>query len=415
MERTDVVVIGAGQAGLAMSYCLGARGIDHVVLERGRVAERWRSERWDSLRLLTPNWQSRLPGFSYRGDDPDGFMRSAELVSYLERYARSFSAPVRDETAVRSVEREGARFVVRTDGGTIAARSVVIATGACDVPSIPSMAARLSPSLDQIVPARYRRPDQLRDGGVLVVGASATGVQIAHEVHRSGRPVTLAVGRHTRLPRRYRGRDIFDWLERTGALAESADEVYDLEASRRQPSLQLVGRPDHRSIDLGVLQAEGVRLVGRGLDADGTRVRLADDLPYTVAASERKLRRLLERIDHYVMVAGLGADVADPEPLAPIAPAPAPDALDLEAAGIRTVVWATGFRREYPWLKVRVLDSRGELRHRGGVTPVPGLYAIGLPFMRRRSSTFIDGVGADAEALASEIASRLSTLCHAAA
>lgn len=415
MKRTDVVVIGAGQAGLAMSYCLGARGVDHVVLERGRVAERWRSERWDSLRLLTPNWQSRLPGFSYRGDDPDGFMRSAELVSYLERYARSFSAPVREETTVRSVERHGARFVLRTDGGALVAGSVVIATGACDVPAVPAMAAHLSPDIDQIVPGRYRRPDQLREGGVLVVGASATGVQLAHELHRSGRPVTLAVGRHTRLPRRYRGRDIFYWLERVGVLAETADEVYDLEASRRQPSLQLVGRPDHRSVDLGVLQAEGVRLVGRGLDTSGARVRFADDLPYSVAASDRKLRRLLARIDHYVMVAGLGAEVGEPEPLSSIAPAAAPAALDLRAEGIRTVVWATGFRREYPWLKVRALDSRGELRHRGGVTPVPGLYAIGLPFMRRRCSTFIDGVGADAEALAAEITSRLSALCRAAA
>jgi putative flavoprotein involved in K+ transport len=408
MRRTEAVVIGGGQAGLAMSRCLTQSGIDHVLLERGRVAERWRSERWDSLRLLTPNWQSRLPGFRYQGPDPDGYMRMPEVAGFLERYARSFAAPVEDGTTVLAVEAGGAGYRVTTDRGDWETRSVVIATGQCDTPVVPGIARQLPDDVVQVVPTRYRNPRELPEGGVLVVGASATGVQLADEIHASGRPVTLAVSRHTRLPRVYRGRDILWWLDAMGVFDEKADDVFDIETSRQQPSLQLVGRPDRATLDLPALEGRGVRLVGRAMGAEGDRAFFADDLVAHTAAADARLARLLQRIDIFAARSGLGAELGAPEPFQPFLwPAAAPTEIDLRAEGIRSVVWATGFRRLYPWLQVPVLDARGEIRHEGGVTPSPGLYVIGLYFLRRRKSSFIDGVGDDAIELTAHLATYL--------
>jgi putative flavoprotein involved in K+ transport len=406
MRRTDVVVVGGGQAGLAASRHLVERGVDHVVLERGRVGERWRSERWDSLRLLTPRWQARLPGWSYEGPDADGFMTRTEVIGYLEDYARSFSAPVESGVSVTSVEQRGGGFNVSTDHGDWAASAVIVATGHCDRPAVPAFASSLSPDVVQVVPARYRKPDGLPQGGVLVVGASATGIQLAAEIHRSGRPVTLAVGRHVRLPRRYRGRDVMSWLDAAGVVDDAAADLPDLEAARRQPSLQLVGSPEGRSLDLGVLGEMGVRLVGRAVGAAGDRVLLADDLAESVAAADARLARLLRRIDAHVARAGVAAP--PPDPIRPILARSTAAALDLRREDIRAVVWATGYRRSYPWLRVPVLDARGEIRHEGGVTPVPGLYVLGLQFLRRRKSSWIDGVGDDAGELVEHLAGHLS-------
>jgi len=412
MRRIDAAIIGGGQAGLAISRCLSDRAVDHVVIERGRVAERWRSERWNSLRLLTPNWQSRLPGYRYEGPDPHGFMTMAEVIEYLQRYAASFGAPVVTDADVLSVDSAGARYRIETTNGAWLARHVVIATGYSDLPSVPRMAARIDRRIVQVTPSRYRRPEDLPDGGVLVVGASATGVQLADEIHASGRPVTLAVGRHMRLPRRYRGRDILWWLDRMGIFSETVDQVYDVEISRSQPSFQLVGREDHASLDLSILSAQGVRMVGRALGADGVRVWCDDDFAASTASSDAKLALLLRRVDRFVDCNGLADEVGGPEPFVPCWPAAlaqTPGVLDLRAEGIRTIVWATGFRRAYPWLRVPVLDARGEIQHVGGVTPAPGLYVLGFHFQRRRNSAFIDGVGADAAEMAARIALQLDS------
>ena len=412
MKQTDVVIIGGGQAGLAMSRSLSDLAIDHVVVERGRVAERWRSERWDSLRLLSPKWQTRLPGFRYDGRDPDGFMTMPEMISFLERYAGSFAAPIQQETTVLAVRRRGDEYRVQTDQGPWQTPNVVIATGHCDTPFVPAMANGLSRAVHQIVPSEYRNPDELPPGEVIVVGASASGIQLALEVHRSGRPVTLAVGRHTRVPRRYRGRDISWWLEHTGIWGERAEDAFDIGSAREQPSLQLVGSPDHRTIDLGVLQNEGVRLVGRAEAEDRARLYLRDDLPRTIGAAERKLDRVIARIDAFIAATGGEASAPDRRPSIEVRSSPT--AIDLRASGVRTIVWATGYRRRYPWLAVPVLDAKGELVHRGGVTPSAGLYALGLNFLRRRKSSFIDGVGDDARALAHHIASRFANSSMAA-
>ena len=406
MNRTDTLVIGGGQAGLAVSRCLTDRGLDHVVLERARLGERWRSERWDSLRLLTPNWQTRLPGWSYRGSDPDGFMTRDEVVEFLEAYARSFAAPLLTGVAVTAVDREGEGFRVECDHATWRAKSVVVASGSCDRPYVPGCATKLSRELVQLTPSVYRNPAGLAPGGVLVVGASATGLQLADEIQRSGRQVTLAVGRHTRVPRRYRGRDIQWWLDAAGIWDETPGDVRNAQAAARAPSLQLIGSPDHRSLDLGLLQRDGVRLVGRVLDTDDEVVTLASDLSTSLSAADARLVRLRLRIDERIERSGLARSVPPAEPLCPILTPPAPGTLALMREGIRTVLWATGFRRSYPWLRVSVLDERGEIIQRHGITPVPGLYVLGMPFQRTRKSSLIDGVGADAAHVANHIALR---------
>lgn len=401
--HTNTVIIGAGHAGLAMSRCLTDRGIEHVVIERGRLGERWRTARWDSFRLLTPAWMLRLPGHGYTGPDPDAYLGAADLVAYLGGYARSFDAPVHEMTTVTQVRPHAAGYAVHTDRGEWTCSNVVIATGYHSRPRVPPVAAGMPTGLVQINPVSYRRPDLLPDGGVLVVGASSSGVQIADELAWSGRTVVLAVGGHTRLPRRYRGRDILWWLDRTGSFNRTIDEAPDVDVARREPSLQLTGA--ERPVDLGALQQRGVRLAGRLVGADAGRVHFADDLPATTAAADARLRRVLAEIDGYAGTWPSGA-VARAEPLPAVAARPGPRRLDLDRAGISTVVWTTGFRPAYPWLAVPVLDDAGCIRHSRGVTAAPGLYAIGLRFQHRRSSTFIDGARHDAEYLADHIAAR---------
>jgi putative flavoprotein involved in K+ transport len=413
VTRIHTVIVGGGQAGLAMSRCLSDHAIDHVVLERGRVGERWRSERWDSLRLLTPNWLSRLPGYEYDGPDPDGYMTMPEVVAFLDRYAAVSNAPVQESTAVTGIRRTGDRFEVASDRGAWLADNVVVATGYCDQPVIPGFAAGLSKDIAQLVPTQYRRPDQLPPGGVLVVGASASGIQLAEELAEAGRAVSLAVGRHIRLPRLYRGKDILWWLDRMGLLDARIEDVIAPDASRAQSSLQLVGRPDHHTLDLGTLQDLGVRLLGRASAADGAGMSFDDDLVGTTAASDVKLASLTLRIDEFAETSGLAASVGPAVPFVPLWPrfarSMAPTSLDLQAEGISTVIWATGFRRRYPWLQVPVLDERGDIRHRGGVTPVDGLYVLGMQFQQRRKSAFIDGAGADARELTDHILRRQNT------
>ncbi len=305
MPTTHTLVIGAGQAGLATSRCLTEAGIDHVVLERGHTAERWRSHRWDSLRLLTPNWASRLPGWSYRGPHPDGYMTAVDLAAYLTAYAGSFDAPIEEGHDVRELVGADNGFTVRTSDTSWSAHNVVMATGWCDRPRVPRFAERLDRTVTQITPSTYANPDLLPDGRVLVVGASATGVQIADELARAGRDVVLAVGRHNRVPRRYRGMDIWWWLDQIGTFARTIDDVGDPSEARHEGALQLVGREDHRDVDLPALERLGVRLTGRLTGVDGDDLTFADDLRDTTAAADERLRRLLVRIDHHIDATGL--------------------------------------------------------------------------------------------------------------
>ncbi|GAA1478702.1 NAD(P)/FAD-dependent oxidoreductase [Nocardioides aestuarii] len=393
-RTTDVVVVGGGQAGMAMSHCLTRAGIDHVVLERGGTAESWRTERWDSLRLLTPNWMTRVPGHSYEGPDPDGFMTATEVAAFISSYAASFGAPVLAGTTVASVVPVDGGYVVDTDRGRWRTRAVVIATGACSDPHVPAVAQDLPGHLVQVTPSDYRNPGQLPDRPVLVVGGSASGAQIADELARSGRAVTLATGEHVRLPRTYRGMDIHWWMDTIGMLDERYDEVEDIERARRLPSLQLVGSPELRDLDLNALTARGVTVVGRLGGIDGARALFAGSLDNVCRLADLKQRRLLDRIDEFATEHGLDAELG--EPSRPAATVVDPDRLDADLTAFGAVVWATGFRPRYPWLDRSLLAPSGRLRHDGGVLEAPGLYALGLTFQRRRKSSFLDGVGPDA-------------------
>lgn len=403
----DVVVIGAGHSGLAISHYLAARSIDHVVLERGEIANSWRRERWDSLKLLTPNWLSVLPGYGYSGNDPDGYMSMAEVIAFISGYAAATDAPVRTGTRVESVAPFAGGYRVTTDQGTWQSRAVVIATGACNLPAIPAVAAALPKKIVQFAPASYRNPRQIAPGGVLVVGASATGVQLADELQRAGHSVTIAVGEHVRMPRVYRGRDIQWCMRAAGILDQRYDEVDDIRRASRVPSPQLVGSRDRRFMDLNTLSSNGVRLVGRLAGIREGKAQFSGSLRNVCALADLKMNRMLDTIDEWADTCGHTGDL---EPAGRFEPTrvPQPPCLSLDLGEIRTVVWATGYRPDWSWLDVPVLDRKGWIRHEGGITEAPGLYVIGLPFLRRRKSSFIHGAGDDAREIVEHLAARLA-------
>jgi putative flavoprotein involved in K+ transport len=392
-----------------MSRCLADRAIDHVVLERGEIAHSWRTERWDSLRLLTPNWQSRLPGFGYRGPDPDGYRTLPEVIDFIAAYAEAIRAPVRTRTTVTSVRRTETGYLVRTDQGDWSCRTLVIASGAFNIACVPGVADRVPRSVTTLTTQQYRNPDQLAAGGVLVVGASSSGTQIANEIHRSGRPVTLSVGEHIRAPRVYRGKDLEWWMDAAGILDERYDKVDDIARARRVPSLQLAGTPDRSTLDLNALTGIGVRLVGRlaGITESG-KAQFAGSLRNMCALSDLKMNRLLNLIDEWAQANGFDGMVEPPHRLPPTEVEQAPPlALDLAGGEITTIIWATGYRPDYSWLELPVFDRKGMVRHDGGVVASQGVYLMGVPFVRRRKSTLIDGAGDDARDLSDHLASCL--------
>ena len=403
---TDVVVIGAGHAGLAASYALRGYGIDHVVLERGEIANSWRTERWDSLKLLTPNWQSRLPGFDYAGEDPDGFMSMPEVVEFIEAYAKFADAPVRTRTNVESVQRYMDGYKVVTNRGSWTTRSVVIASGACNIAGLPAVAKEVPTGIVSLTPHQYRNPAQLAPGGVLVVGASATGLQLADEIREAGHEVTIAAGEHVRMPRRYRGHDIQYWLDRTDILNETWQEIDDLTRARNLPSPQLVGSADLPILDLNHLTDNGVRLVGRLMGMSDGVAQFSGSLRNTCAMADLKMNRLLAAIDEWIDRNSVLCDA--PERFDTTRTDEDPTLmLDLESSGIRTIVWATGFRPDYSWLDVPVLDRKGRLRHEGGIVDAPGMYVLGLPMLRRRKSSFIHGIEDDVRDITAHLAKYL--------
>ena len=375
------------------------------------MANSWRRERWDSLRLLTPNWQSRLPGYRYEGADPDGFMTMAEVVGFVSGYADACAAPVRTHTNVTSVRTAPDGYSIATDSGEFRCRALVLATGACNRPSVPALRDSLPPGIQSFTPFDYRNPGQLPEGGVLVVGASATGVQLAHEIHRSGRPVTLAVGEHVRLPRTYRGRDVLWWMDASGVWNQRYDEIDDLARARRLPSPQLVGSPERITLDLNALGAAGVALVGRLSAIRDGRALFSGGLRNQFALADLKMERLLDTFDEWALTHGAGDGPAAPshrfEPTR--LPASTRIDLDLRSGEVRSIVWATGFHPDYSWLDIPVVDRKGHLIHEGGVvSDAPGLYAIGLPVLRRRKSTFIHGAEDDARDIVSHLAAHLA-------
>jgi putative flavoprotein involved in K+ transport len=400
----DVVVIGAGHCGLAMSRFLSSRSIEHVILERGEIANSWLTERWDSLHLLTPNWLSRLPGYRYSGPDADGYMSMSEVVRFIQGYAAFSRAPVIGKTMVTSVRALAEGYHVATNRGSWRTKAVVIASGPFNIPVVPAVGERLPKDIVQLTARDYRNPGQLPDGGVLVVGASATGLQLADEIHASGRPVTLAVGEHVRMPRVYRGRDIQYWMHVTGLLDERYDEVDDIRRARGVPSPQLVGGKERRTLDLNVLSARGVQLTGRLAGVRDGRAQFSGSLRNVCNLADLKMNRMLDTIDEWISASGAGERVNPVQRFEPTRVSESPCLnLDLTGGGIGTVLWATGFRPDYSWLEVPVLDRKGRIRHDGGVAEAPGMYLMGQPYLRRRKSSFIHGAEDDARDLSKHL------------
>lgn len=403
------IIIGAGHAGLSMSHQLEKLGIDHVILERGEVANSWKTERWDSLKLLTPNWQCKLPGFSYgkefQGEHPDEFMSMTELHRFIEQYAATLLAPIHCGVTVNSVHLDSLGYKVTTNSGDWYCRSLVIATGAFNTPSLPGWASQIDADIVQLTSKDYKNPNQLEQGPVLVVGGSATGLQLAEEIHNSGRPVTLAMGEHVKMPRQYRGRDIFWWMEHSQIASEFIAESNDLQRLRKLPSPQLIGNNEHSIFDLNLLQDQGVKIVGRLMNANQHQFQFTGALANICQLADLKLKRLLKRFDE------LAVDLEvteDPEyfPATLVASEPI---LSLSSKQIKTVIWATGLRPDYSWLKLPVFNHKGELKHSGGIVHSPGVYVLGLPFMRRRHSSYIHGINDDTSDLARDIQ---QFLCH---
>jgi putative flavoprotein involved in K+ transport len=346
----------------------------------------------------------------YDGPEPDAYMTSGDLVGVAERFAAASRAPVRTNTEVSSVRRADDGYVVTTGGGQIAGRTLVIASGACNQASVPRLSQAVPASVEQLTAFDYKNPAQLPDGGVLVVGASATGVQLAAELQRSGRPVTLAVGEHVRLPRMYRGRDVLWWMDAAGVWDQRHDEIDDLDRARRLPSPQLVGTAERTTLDLNALTSRGVRLVGRlSMVRDG-RALFSGGLRNVLSLADLKMERLLSTFDEWAKEHG---DDALAQPRDDLEPTRAPESsqlqLDLESGEIRAILWATGYQPDYSWLDVPVVDAKGQLRHEGGVVDSPGLYALALPVLRRRKSTFIYGIEDDAREVIAHLAEQLAT------
>ncbi len=410
-----VIVIGGGQAGLSASWHLKQRGIAHVVFEKQRIAHEWREHRWDSFCLVTPNWQCTLPGFPYQGNDPYGFMLKDEIVQYIEAFVASFEPPVLEGVAVTRVsQNDGGSYTVATSIGEYTANEVIIASGAYQVPVKPASAERLPPSMLQMHAPQYRNPAALPPGAVLIVGTGQSGCQIAEDLHLAGRKVHLCVGGAPRAPRRYRGKDAVEWLNQMGYYDIGIHEHPNKERVRSKSNHYLTGRDGGREIDLRKFASEGMELYGRLDDIRGTTITVKPDLEKNLDSADATLESIKDSIDAYIARAGIDAPT-EPRYVPVWKPAAERTELDFAAAGITTVIWCIGYKADFRWIDVPVFDGRGYPGHDRGITTVPGLYFIGLPWLYTWGSGRFSGVARDAQHIVERIASRLHSTPRATA
>ncbi|MEM7771629.1 MAG: MSMEG_0569 family flavin-dependent oxidoreductase [Cyanobacteria bacterium P01_A01_bin.37] len=401
-----VIIVGGGQAGLSISYCLQQRQIEHLIFEKHRIGESWRSKRWDSFCLVTPNWQCQLPGYTYSGDDPEGFLKKDEIVGYIEDYARSFNPPVHERVEVSRIRKNpiSDMFEVTSSMGDFTADQVVIATGGYHRPRIPAMAQRLPAEMLQLHSSEYKNPETLPDGAVLVVGTGQSGCQIAEDLHLAGRQVHLCVGSAPRSPRRYRGKDVVDWLDRMGYYDLSIDEHPQGEQVRTKTNHYVTGRGGGREIDLRHFALQGMGLYGRLKDIQGDRLSFQPNLQHNLDQADAVAESIKRTIDEFIEKQDIDAPVDSPyEPA--WQPPEEPMSLDLRAAEISTVIWSIGYDMDFSWIEMPVFDGKGYPGHDRGVTSVRGLYFLGLPWLYSWGSGRFSGIARDAQYLADYVAS----------
>lgn len=397
------IVIGGGQAGLSMSHCLKSRGIDHLVFEKHRIGHEWRTHRWDSFCLVTPNWQCQLPGFAYSGSDPHGFIGKDDIVRYIESYAASFDPPILEGVAVTALRRRaGGGYELDTTDGAYTADQVVVAIGGYHVPVIPRFAERLPAGLTQLHSCDYRNPQSLPDGAVLVVGSGQSGCQIAEDLHLAGRKVHLCLGGAPRTSRFYRGRDVVDWLHDMGYYDMPVHEHPLKERVRAKANHYVTGRDGGRDIDLRKFALEGMQLYGRLEDVQGTHLTFAADLAKNLDQADAVADSIKNTIDKFIASKGIAAPVE--ARYTPVwTPEREPTELDLAAAGISSIIWSIGYRSDYRWIEVPVFDGKGYPWHQRGVTTAEGLYFLGLPWLYTWGSGRFSGVARDALHLADRV------------
>lgn len=401
-EEHDIVVIGGGQAGLAMSAVLRQRAREHVVLERSQIGGRWRTDRWDSLRFQFPNWSLELPGYAYSGDNPNGFAHWSEIVSLIESYAASNRAPVRERTEVTSLAAGDRGFVLTVPEGTILARRVVVATGPFQRPLIPRFSRDIAQTVLQTDPTRYRRPEELPEGAVLVVGSGASGCQIADELLRAGRTVCLSVSRHRRVPRRFRGKDIYWWLDRMGRFEQTIDSF---PGRQWPPGIVVTGVSGGYDVNVRRLAADGVRVIGRILDASDRRLAVGTNANEVLDEADSAFDGFLTAAREFASAhpdLDLAEDESGESQALPSHVAEL-ESLDLSREKVATIIWATGYEYDYGWLHAPVLDVNGRPLQQRGISPVQGLHFLGLHWMHTIKSGLLSGVGRDAEYLANRM------------
>ncbi len=402
------IIVGGGQAGLSMSYCLKARGIDHLVFEKSRMGEAWRSQRWDTFCLVTPNWQCKLPGFDYPGGDPDGFMKKDEIVAYIEAYAKSFNPPLHEGVTVSRLRRhENGSFSVSTSMGDFTADQVIVATGGYQISTIPRMAERMPEGIHQMHSSDYKNPNDLPPGAVLVVGSGQSGCQIAEDLHLAGREVHLCVGGAPRTARRYRGRDVVDWLHDMGYYNKPVHEHPLKERVRAKANHYVTGRDGGRDIDLRKFATEGMKLYGRLQELKNGVITCAPDLAANLDNADKVAESIKDTIDKFIAANNISAPT-EPRYTPLWKPEEEPGHIDLVASGITTVIWSMGFKTDYSWIELPIFDGKGYPSHQRGVTTTPGIYFLGLPWLYTWGSGRFSGVAQDAEFLADQVEARHS-------
>lgn len=402
-QHYPVIVIGGGQAGLAISYHLSRNNIDHIVLEKNTIAHAWKTQRWDAFCLVTPNWQCQLPGFSYPGNDPKGFMLRDDIVAYVENYAKKIAAPVREGVAVTRLKREeDGRYLLTTTSGELSADQIVLAVGGYHIPNIPRMAERIGPSITQIHSSAYRNPDQLPPGDILVVGSGQSGCQIAEDLHLAGRQVHLAVGSAPRCPRVYRGRDAVEWLDELGQYDLPVHKHSLKEKVRRNANHYLTGRDGGRDIDLRKFALEGMKLYGRLNNIENDVLQFGNDLAANLDNADRVYNSICGLIDDHISKAGIEAPAgAHYEPV--WQPSGIPTEFNLAGSNIKSIIWTTGFQSDWSWIELPIFDGAGYPTHKRGITSIDGAYVLGLPWLYTWGSGRFVGVGRDAEYIAASI------------